>query len=87
MDVIEMQFADQQITEQAMTLLAPLAKQVTQQETSIKLYVEDGAHQLPELVRVLDSGSLYMTSLNLAPPSLDDVFIQVTGKQGGGKLK
>ena len=87
MDVIEMQFADQQITEQAMTLLAPLAKQVTQQATSIKLYVEDGAHQLPELVRVLDSGSLYMTSLNLAPPSLDDVFIQVTGKQGGGKLK
>ena len=81
MDVIEMHFSDENMASRAAHLLAPLCKQHTQQAEIVKFYVEDGARKLPELVRTLDADSLNITSLSLAPPTLDDVFIQVTGKQ------
>ncbi len=81
MDVIELHFVDVAGAEQASQLLQlqTLAKQWTRHEEVLKLYVEDGTHKLPELVRTLDAAGLQVATLNLAPPSLDDVFIQVTG--------
>jgi ABC-2 type transport system ATP-binding protein len=81
MDVIELQFMDESLANQAAVVLTPLAKQVTRLREGVKLFVEDGAHTLPDIVRALDAASLQVNGLNLAPPSLDDVFIQVTGKQ------
>lgn len=81
MDVIELQFADEAAARQAAAMLEPLAKQTNRQQETVKLYVEDGTHSLPELVRKLDADGLQVTGLNVAPPTLDDVFIQVTGQQ------
>jgi ABC-2 type transport system ATP-binding protein len=85
MDVIELHFADRAVAEKAVQLLNPLVKQSTHADQVVKLFVEDGAHRLPELVRQLDSASLHIASLNLSPPTLDDVFIQVTGRGDGVK--
>jgi ABC-2 type transport system ATP-binding protein len=81
MDVIEMQFADEVAATRGAQLLAGLCKQHTQQREIVKCYVEDGTRRLPEFVRTLDAESLHILTLNLAPPTLDDVFIQVTGKK------
>ena len=46
----------------------------------VRLTVEDGERQLMSLVRALDAAGVELASLNLARPSLDDVFLTVTGR-------
>jgi ABC-2 type transport system ATP-binding protein len=49
-------------------------------EGSVRLTVTDGDHALMELVRVLDGAGVELASLSLARPTLDDVFLTVTGR-------
>ncbi|XVQ15411.1 ATP-binding cassette domain-containing protein [Spirillospora sp. CA-255316] len=46
----------------------------------VRLRVEDGDRALMELVRALDAAGIELASVRLARPSLDDVFLTVTGR-------
>ncbi|MCD0443774.1 ATP-binding cassette domain-containing protein [Glycomyces sp. A-F 0318] len=46
----------------------------------LRLYVDDGAAALPELLRALDGARITPASIELHRPSLDDVFLKQTGR-------
>ena len=49
-------------------------------ETTLRLYVEDGATALPLLLRKLDASHIALASMSLSEPTLDDVFLHQTGR-------
>ncbi|MCC3762745.1 ATP-binding cassette domain-containing protein [Glycomyces sp. TRM65418] len=46
----------------------------------LRLYVDDGAAAVPELLRALDAEDIAPASIELHRPSLDDVFLKQTGR-------
>lgn len=48
---------------------------------AIRLRLPDGAAALPSVVRALDEAGVIATGLDLALPSLDDVFVAKTGRR------
>ena len=46
----------------------------------LHLYVDHGEEAIPAMVRTLDAQQLSVTSIEFARPSLDDVFLQKTGR-------
>jgi len=46
----------------------------------LRVYVEDGEHCLPDLLRVLEGGGLPIRALSLDRATLDDVFLDRTGR-------
>ncbi|GAB3969340.1 ATP-binding cassette domain-containing protein [Plantactinospora veratri] len=57
---------------------------VTSLETSddgtLRLYVNDGARDMPQILRALDAAGIALSSIELHRPSLDDVFLTKTGR-------
>ncbi|AVT36726.1 ATP-binding cassette domain-containing protein [Plantactinospora sp. BB1] len=57
---------------------------VTSLETSddgtLRLYVNDGARDMPQILRTLDAAGIALSSIELHRPSLDDVFLTKTGR-------
>ncbi|MEQ4301155.1 ATP-binding cassette domain-containing protein [Plantactinospora sp. B6F1] len=57
---------------------------VTRLESSddggLRLYVNDGAREMPQILRVLDAAGVALSSIELHRPSLDDVFLTKTGR-------
>jgi ABC-2 type transport system ATP-binding protein len=51
-----------------------------EQGNTLRLYVEDGAAALPQLLRLLDRANVALTAMNLSEPTLDDVFLHQTGR-------
>ncbi|HEX9069261.1 MAG TPA: ATP-binding cassette domain-containing protein, partial [Ktedonobacterales bacterium] len=49
-------------------------------EGIIRLYVDHGEQALPQVLRTLDGAGVTATSISLARPSLDDVFLRQTGR-------
>jgi ABC-2 type transport system ATP-binding protein len=49
-------------------------------DRTLRVYVEDGEHALPDLLRALDSRGLSIESLTLDRATLDDVFLNKTGR-------
>ncbi len=47
-----------------------------------KLFIsaKNGSKVLPAIVTVLEKHSIHMNSISIRPPSLEDVFIYLTGK-------
>jgi ABC-2 type transport system ATP-binding protein len=45
----------------------------------ISLAITNGAHRLPAIVRDLDAARVTLDDLNLRKPTLDDVFLTLTG--------
>lgn len=83
-DVIEFQLENPKQSGKAMQAVASLAvKKPTYDETTltVKVPVEDGSGVLAEVVRVLDKAKVAPASLSLHRPSLDDVFLSITGKK------
>jgi ABC-2 type transport system ATP-binding protein len=46
----------------------------------VELTVEDGPQRAAEVLRRLDAGNVAVVGLTLREPSLDDVFLSLTGK-------
>ena len=78
MDVVELRFASEEETLRAEKALAQIGKEHQRHEKQLKLFSENGAKSLPDIVRALDSEELHATHLTVSPPTLDDVFIQFT---------
>jgi ABC-2 type transport system ATP-binding protein len=56
------------------------ATDVTTVENTVRFRVPRGDTALPELLRALDGKGIPMTSLQVQRPSLDDVFLSMTGR-------
>jgi daunorubicin resistance ABC transporter ATP-binding subunit len=53
----------------------------TVHDTTVSVVLRDGAERLPGLVRALDSAAVPVARLELAEPTLDDVFLRHTGER------
>ena len=49
-------------------------------EDSVRLFVEDGATAIPQILRALDAAGVQLGTVELHRPSLDDVFLTKTGR-------
>lgn len=58
----------------------PGATDVTTVENTVRFRVPRGDTALPELLRAMDGKGIPMTSLRVQRPSLDDVFLTMTGR-------
>jgi ABC-2 type transport system ATP-binding protein len=79
-------------TEAARPLLAasPVVREITETDGSLRLTVDHGEEALPVLLRTLDGANITMSAISLSRPTLDDVFLTLTGRSlrddspGGG---
>jgi ABC-2 type transport system ATP-binding protein len=55
-------------------------REITVDGRALRLSVEQGEEALPGLLRALDRAGLGLTSIKLARPTLDDVFLTLTGR-------
>jgi ABC-2 type transport system ATP-binding protein len=59
----------------------PYVRESSIDDTStLRLYVEDGPTALPHLLRVLDGAGIALAAISLSEPTLDDVFLNQTGR-------
>ncbi|QJY45065.1 ATP-binding cassette domain-containing protein [Pseudonocardia broussonetiae] len=61
-------------------LVERLGTELTVDGPSVRFRVDDGAAVLPGLLRELDAAGITMTSAEVRRPSLDDVFLTLTGR-------
>ncbi|MFK3961578.1 ATP-binding cassette domain-containing protein [Guptibacillus hwajinpoensis] len=80
-DAIQLVFDEVDEAERASETLVDLAENIERSKEEITLYTKNGTQLLSELVRKLDEHNLSPKTLNVKPPSLDDVFINVTNEQ------
>jgi ABC-2 type transport system ATP-binding protein len=72
--------ADQAATEAALGDLPGLERVVAEPDR-LALYLEDGAGSIAEIVRRLDRASIRVGAISVSRPTLDDVFLQATGRR------
>ena len=72
--------ADAAATHKALGRL-PGLERVVEERDRIDLYVDNGAAAIPEVVRRLDRAKLRVGAISVARPTLDDVFLQATGRR------
>jgi len=46
----------------------------------LNLLVDNGGHRIPEIVKLADEANVFLESVELHKPTLDDVFLSVTGR-------
>jgi len=72
--------ADPTAAEAALASL-PGLERVLPEPDALALYVEDGAGSIVEIVRRLEAERISVGAISVARPSLDDVFLQATGRR------
>jgi ABC-2 type transport system ATP-binding protein len=58
----------------------PIVRDVVAADGDLRLTVEHGEEALPVLLRALDGAGLSISSISLSRPTLDDVFLTLTGR-------
>ena len=58
----------------------PYVRELSADATTLRLYVEEGASAMIEILRLLDAEGIGIQSLTVAEPTLDDVFLRQTGR-------
>ncbi len=82
-DFIDITVADPLQTAQASELLGRLSTETPQSDDrrgQVVLAVDSGAQRIAEVVRLLDSEDIHIAELNLRRPTLNDVFLSITGE-------
>ena len=59
---------------------SPVVRELTVADGSLRLTVEHGEEALPVLLRTLDGAGITMSAISLSRPTLDDVFLTLTGR-------
>jgi daunorubicin resistance ABC transporter ATP-binding subunit len=86
--VIEVGMQDEEQARSAAALLSPLIDGEPEVEgTLLRLSSGDGAHILINALRALDGADMSPVSLTVREPSLDDVFLNLTGKHAEAEEK
>lgn len=80
-DVLTFGFADREQASRARPILSALTQtEISQEETFLSLTVPNGDRLLPVIVRELDASGISVVSATGVPPTLDDVFLALTGR-------
>ncbi|HET7629356.1 MAG TPA: ATP-binding cassette domain-containing protein [Bacillales bacterium] len=79
-DVVELAFSTEKQAADASEQLSHLAAEARTTEQQLRLYLANGTSMLPEIIRILDRCGLQPVHLNVSPPTLDDVFLHMTGE-------
>ncbi len=58
----------------------PFLRELQQSDHSLQLYVERGEEVLPDILRLLDRNGAAIRTVTLARPTLEDVFLRLTGR-------
>ena len=77
---INLKFADENAAERAQKVLKPIAENAVLDQKMLRLYLPNAAEAVARVVTQLNDNELSPQSLTLTQPSLDDVFLQVTGQ-------
>lgn len=74
-------FNERDIAEQAQDLLSGMVERVQLDRKTVRLYMPDAAKSIAEVVNRLNQSDIEPVSLTLTQPTLDDVFLKVTGQR------
>jgi ABC-2 type transport system ATP-binding protein len=80
-EVVDLQFEDARQATRAGEVLTELAPQRQISGSELRVYAAHAAEIVPPLVRRLDESGVLLRGLSVAQPTLDDVFLRLTGKQ------
>lgn len=88
-DLITLSFANHEEAKHAKAMLHDqLGKiDIVERGSDLILYVQNGTKRLMELVRVLDKEQVEVQSINVDSPTLDDIFLKITGEGIGAEEK
>jgi ABC-2 type transport system ATP-binding protein len=78
---INVEFDQPDTAAAAQGVLQPHIQRIQQDNHILRLYLPDAAKSIPSVVSQLEAASLRPLSLTLTQPTLDDVFLQVTGQR------
>ena len=78
---INLQFVDETSVEQAKAVLANMVDRLQVDRKVLRVYLEGAASAVPTVMGQLQGADLTPESLTLTQPTLDDVFLAVTGQR------
>ncbi len=78
---INLTFSDEATAHQAQQEIASMADSAQIDRQTLRLYLSHAAQAVPTVVGQLEAHNLHAQSLTLSQPTLDDVFLQVTGQR------
>jgi len=78
---INLAFNSREMAEQARAQLSDMAENIQTDRDTVRLYMSQAAQTIPAVVNRLQAAHLDPISLTLTQPTLDDVFLQVTGQR------
>jgi ABC-2 type transport system ATP-binding protein len=80
-DLVTFGFPDADVARRAVGVIAGLThREVRREDASVVLTAPDGDALLPVAVRALDAAGLHVVRATGVPPTLDDVFLALTGR-------
>ncbi|HEX9065699.1 MAG TPA: ATP-binding cassette domain-containing protein [Streptosporangiaceae bacterium] len=79
-DVVTLRVTGQPGRAEAVLGEYPGVREISAEDRSIRMTVEHGEEALPGMLRALDAEGITMESIQLARPTLDDVFLTLTGR-------
>ena len=77
---VELHGADAERTQQVIGELPGLDRVIAEQD-ALALFVENGAASIAEIVRRLDAADVEVGAISVSRPSLDEVFLEATGRR------
>jgi ABC-2 type transport system ATP-binding protein len=77
---VELHGADPERTREVIGELPGLDRVIVEQN-ELALFLEDGASSIAEIVRRLDAADVDVGAISVSQPSLDDVFLEATGRR------
>jgi ABC-type multidrug transport system ATPase subunit len=78
--VLDLEMGSDEIAEKAMVVLGnQLGRPATRQASVVEIPLDEGPRDVIEALRLLDDAGLAPTGLTVREPSLDDVFLSLTG--------
>ena len=78
---INLAVVDRAVAEFALAELAGVGRRAQVDRDVLRLYMENAAEAIPGVVTRLRQANINPISLTLTQPTLDDVFLQVTGQR------
>jgi ABC-2 type transport system ATP-binding protein len=79
--VVELGFTDEPTADRALSLLAMgIGGKVEREGSGLRVSSDQGPHVLVEVLRRFDGDGIEPTTLSVREPSLDDVFLTLTGR-------
>ena len=82
-DIISLNFENDALMQSAKDILSNenFVKEIQTVDTALNIYVNEGDRILPQVIQLLNDNNLRIQSVSLSRPTLDDVFLKLTGRK------